>query len=105
MTERHLQRQADILKTLGQPTRLKILELLKDGERCVCEIYPALGQEQANISKHLNMMRRVGIVGCRKEGQRVVYWIRDNGVLEILARITAILAHDAEEDHRAFRAQ
>lgn len=45
-----LQRKADILKALGQPTRLKIIELLKDGERCVCEMLPILGEEQANVS-------------------------------------------------------
>ena len=46
--------RAEILKALGQPTRLKIIDFLRDGERCVCEIFPAIGEEQSNTSRHLN---------------------------------------------------
>ena len=49
--------RADILKAIAQPTRLKILELLRDGERCVCEIFPAIDEEQSNTSRHLNLMQ------------------------------------------------
>ncbi len=54
--------QAAVLKALGQPTRLQILELLRGGERCVCEIFPAIHQEQANVSKHLSILRQAGIL-------------------------------------------
>jgi ArsR family transcriptional regulator len=47
------QLKADLLKPLGQPTRLKILELLAEGERCVCEIFPAIQEEQSNVSRRL----------------------------------------------------
>ena len=56
MEERVLELKADILKALSQPTRLKILELLREGEKCICEIVPALNGEQSNISRHISLM-------------------------------------------------
>ncbi|RMG67718.1 MAG: ArsR family transcriptional regulator [Nitrospirae bacterium] len=79
-----LQRKADILKALGQPTRLKIIELLREGERCVCEMLPILGEEQANVSKHLSLLRQNGIVEFRKEGVSSYYKIKNRAVFEIL---------------------
>ena len=103
MNQRYLEKKAEILKAIAQPTRLKILELLKDGERCVCEIYPALEQEQPNISKHLNFMKRAGILDSRKDGLRIIYWIKTPEVLEILRQTGNIIQHEIEEDRRAFR--
>jgi len=102
MTERYFEKTADILKALAQPTRLKIVDLLKDGERCVCEIYPALEQEQPNVSKHLNMMKKVGILECREDGLRIIYRIKNPEVLEILRHAETILGHELEEDQKAF---
>lgn len=75
---------ADILKCLGQPTRLKIIEFLRAGERCVCEIFPAIGEEQSNTSRHLNMMQTSGILARRKDGLKIYYAIKHPEVLEIV---------------------
>jgi ArsR family transcriptional regulator len=104
MDQRYLEKKAEILKAIAQPTRLKILELLKNGERCVCEIYPALEQEQSNISKHLNFMKRTGILDSRKDGLRIIYWIKAQEILEILRNTERIIQHEIEEDRRAFKA-
>ena len=104
MNQRYFEKTAEILKAIAQPTRLKILELLKDGERCVCEIYPALEQEQPNISKHLNFMKRAGILDSRKDGLRIIYWIKTPEVLDILRQTGNIIQHEIEEDRRAFKA-
>jgi DNA-binding transcriptional ArsR family regulator len=103
MNQRYIERKAEILKAIAQPTRLKILELLKGGERCVCEIYPALDQEQPNISKHLNFMKRAGILDSRKDGLRIIYWIKAPEVLDILRQTGNIIQHEIEEDRRAFK--
>jgi len=102
MTQRYLQKKAAILKALSDPTRLSIIDLLKDGERCVCEIYPAIDQEQPNVSKHLNQMKRAGILDSRKDGLRTLYWIKNADVLEILRYTDAILQREFEEDRMAF---
>jgi ArsR family transcriptional regulator len=101
--DRYFERKSEILKAMAQPTRLKILEILKDGERCVCDIYPALEEAQPNVSKHLNLMKRAGILDSRKEGLRIIYWIKSPEVLEILERAEAILRREIQEDQRALR--
>ena len=58
MEERLLELKAEVLKVLAQPTRLKILELLRNGERCICEIVPAINGEQSNISEHISLMQK-----------------------------------------------
>lgn len=82
--DRLRQLKADLLKALGQPTRLKILELLVDGERCVCEIFPAIGGEQSNVSKHLGFLRSQGIVIADRRGMRVFYRLADKKIAKLL---------------------
>ena len=82
--DRLRQLKADLLKTLGQPTRLKILELLVGGERCVCEIFPAIGGEQSNVSKHLGFLRSQGIVIADRRGMRVFYRLADRRIAKLL---------------------
>ena len=87
--DRLRQLKADLLKALGQPTRLKILELLVDGERCVCEIFPAVGGEQSNISKHLAFLRSQGIVFSERRGMRVFYRLADQRIVRLLDDVDA----------------
>jgi DNA-binding transcriptional ArsR family regulator len=82
--DRLRQLKADLLKALGQPTRLKILELLVDGERCVCEIFPAIQGEQSNTSKHLSFLRSHGIVIADRRGMRVFYRLADQRIARLL---------------------
>jgi DNA-binding transcriptional ArsR family regulator len=89
--------QAVFLKALGQPTRLQILDLLKNGERCVCEIFPAIDQEQANVSKHLTILKQSGILESRKEGLRVIYWIKNKEVLDLIKVVSLMLKNQARE--------
>lgn len=86
--------QADMLKALAQPTRLKILEFLRDGERCVCEIFPAIGEEQSNTSRHLNMMLSSGVLSRRKDGLKIYYAIRHAEILTILDTIKFLVKQD-----------
>jgi len=58
MEERVLTLKAEILKALAQPTRLKILEFLRHGERCICEIIPAVNGEQSNVSVTFRSCRK-----------------------------------------------
>ena len=92
--------QANVLKALGQPTRLQILDLLKDGERCVCEIFPAIHQEQANVSKHLSILKQAGILESRKDGLRIIYKIKAPEVLNLLGGVSKLLKAQVNEQHR-----
>lgn len=101
MKEAFLEIEADFLKALAQPMRLKILEVLKNGEKCVCKIYPAVGGEQSNISRHLIFMRKAGILNCRKEGLMVFYSIRNPKVFKVLGLVKDLLRSQMEETHKA----
>ena len=80
MDPKVIEMTAEALKALGHPLRLKIVKFLQGGQRCVCEIIPAVEAEQSMVSKHLSILRQAGIVTCRKEGLRVIYWVRDPAV-------------------------
>lgn len=87
---------ADVLKSLAQPTRLKIVDFLRDGERCVCEIFPAIDEEQSNTSRHLAYMQTHGILFRRKEGVKIYYAVKHPEVFEIIDRATAIVRCELE---------
>lgn len=100
MNQKILESQSSILKALGQPTRLQILGLLTDGERCVCEIFPAIHQEQANVSKHLSILKQAGILESRKDGLRILYRIKTPEILDLLTGVSRLLKAQANEQHR-----
>jgi ArsR family transcriptional regulator len=91
MEERVLELKAEILKALAQPTRMKILECLRDGEKCICEIVPAINGEQSNISRHISLMQKSHLVTTRKDGVRVMVKVSDPKVFEILDSIGLLL--------------
>lgn len=82
-----LEKKAEILKALGQPTRLRIMEYLRDGERCVCEIFPAIGGQQSNVSRHLAVLKQAGLVSDRREGVSIFYRVKDPAIFKILDRL------------------
>ncbi|MBL0225161.1 MAG: winged helix-turn-helix transcriptional regulator [Geobacteraceae bacterium] len=102
MDKTHL--QAEILKVLGQPTRLKIIDLLHDGERCVCEIFPAIGEEQSNTSRHLNLMVSSGILFRRKEGVKIFYALKHPEILEIVDLATRVMTQEITGRHGLLKA-
>jgi DNA-binding transcriptional ArsR family regulator len=103
MEERVLELKAEILKALAQPTRLKILELLRNGEKCICEIVPALNGEQSNISRHISLMQKSNLVTTRKDGVRVMVKVRDPEIFHILDRVGAVLRNQMNEQTRLLK--
>jgi len=89
--------KALIIKALAHPTRIEILELLKEREKCVCELVPELGLEQSNVSQHLAILKKYGIIDCRKEGLKVIYSIKNKRVFEIITSVNAILLDQLRE--------
>src|SRR4030042_5210527 len=100
MEERFLEMKAEVLKALPQPTRLKILEFLRNGEKCICEIVPAINGEQSNISHHISLMQKSHLVTTRKDGVRVMVKVRDSKVFEILDGIGLLLKKQIVETRK-----
>jgi ArsR family transcriptional regulator len=76
--------KASIFQALGHPTRIAIIEVLRDGELPAGTIIERLGIEQANASQHLAILRAKQIVSSRKEGNQVFYSVRDPLLIEVL---------------------
>ncbi len=98
--DEHLERRAEFLKAMGQPTRLKILDLLRDGERSVCDIFPAIGGQQSNISRHLQIMRRAGVLASRKQGLHVLYRIKDAKIQHLLKKVDGVFGRTRPRGRR-----
>jgi len=81
-------------QALSDRTRVRILELLRDGEKCVCELIPALGVRQSLLSFHLKTLKNAGLVTDRKEGRWVHYSIDWNG-LDELQKLISVLKRPA----------
>ena len=75
---------AELFKTLGHPVRIKILQMLMNEERCVCEIMENIDIEQSNLSQHLKVLKKQGLIDSRKDGQRVIYWIAYPSVKQLI---------------------
>jgi DNA-binding transcriptional ArsR family regulator len=76
--------KAEIFHALAHPTRIAILELLRDGELAAGTIIERLGKEQANVSQHLAVLRSKLIVVNRKAGNQVFYSVRDPLIIKVL---------------------
>ena len=103
MEERALELKAEVFKALAQPTRLKILECLRGGEKCICEIIPAINGEQSNISRHISLMQKSHLVSTRKDGVKVMVKIRDPRIFEILDKVNLVLKTQMKEQNQLVR--
>jgi ArsR family transcriptional regulator len=103
MQQKTLDLKADILKAMAQSTRLRILELLRDGEKCICEIIPAINGEQSNISRHISLMQKSRLVSTRKDGVKVIVKIRDPRIFEILDKVSLVLKTQIQEQNQLAR--
>ncbi len=79
-----LDENADILKALADPTRIKIIYILNYGELCACEIISALNKSQPTISHHLNILKKAGFLKWRKEGIWIHYSLSNPKVVDNL---------------------
>jgi DNA-binding transcriptional ArsR family regulator len=81
--------KAGVFQVLGHPTRIHIVEILRKGEVPVSKLLEEIGVEPANLSQHLTVLRSKGLVVNRKNGNQVLYALRDPmlvGVLETMKR-------------------
>jgi ArsR family transcriptional regulator len=73
----------EFLKLAADETRFRILEMLIEGERCVCEIHPKVNRTQSTVSIQLSKLERAGIIESRREGHKVYYRIKDYRVCDL----------------------
>lgn len=99
-----IQQVAEYFSILSEPMRLKLLNLLRDGEKCVQELVEATETSQANVSKHLKVMLQAGILSRRSEGTSAYYRVEDPLIFDLCNLVCDRLAARIEEQARQFRA-
>jgi DNA-binding transcriptional ArsR family regulator len=95
--------KATLFRVLGHPVRVRILELLRDGERAVGSLQAELGLDSGGTSQHLAALRRVGVVESRREGTSVYYRVDDPGVFDLLEAGRAIIGRRLAEQQSILR--
>jgi ArsR family transcriptional regulator len=83
--EEQLEKATNSLKAIAHPLRLKILCVLKDGEKTVLDIVAEVGSSQSNISQHLDILRTKDIVASRRVGNKVLCRVKDDRILTMVA--------------------
>lgn len=91
------ERKAEMFRALAHPARIRVLESLVEGERSVGELQPLVGIESSHLSQQLAVLRRAGLVTSRKVGSSVLYAIRDEDLIELLAVARRMLIHALTE--------
>ncbi len=100
MTRPIYQVKAEFFKTLAHPARIRVLEVLREGERSVSELIPEVGLEPSHLSQQLGILRRARILQARKEGSTVRYSVTDERIFDLLAVAKDILTSSlAESGH------
>lgn len=102
MPDRQLRRpisevKAELFRALAHPARIRVLELLTEGEHTVGEIASAVGLEPSHLSQQLAVLRHAGLVTTRKQGPSVIYGIRDRALVSLLASAKKMLINSLSE--------
>jgi ArsR family transcriptional regulator, arsenate/arsenite/antimonite-responsive transcriptional repressor len=97
-TELEVEPLAGLYKALGDPTRLRIVALLVNGELCVCHLQHVLGLPQAHVSRHLAVLRAAGVVEARREGSWIHYRLREQDDRDRARQLRALTEAYASRD-------
>jgi ArsR family transcriptional regulator len=87
---KHRAKTAELFHALADETRLEILDRLKDGERCVCELTDALQAGQSRLSFHLKVLKDAGLIDDRPEGRWIYYSINREAIEDLAERMASI---------------
>lgn len=97
-TKKIYELKAQIIQAVAHPIRLAIIEFLIDGEQCVCDIVDHVGAQRSNVSRHLSLMLKAGILTSRKEGLKVIYTLRTPCIVKFLGCVEDVLKQRMQSD-------
>lgn len=92
-----LSARSEIIKAMAHPSRLFIVEELRKGERCVCELTAMIGSDISTVSRHLSILRNAGIVVDDKRGNQVFYTLKTPCILNFLGCVEGVIEANAVE--------
>jgi len=92
--------KAKILKAMAHPLRLAVIDFLRDGPRCVCDITKAVGAQRSNISRHLALMESAGIVESEKKGLMVFYCLKTPCITNFFSCVEGVLRSNLRQSNQ-----
>ena len=95
-TRKLYEMKAEIIQAMAHPIRLAVVDFLSQGEQCVCDIAAHVGAGRSNVSRHLAVLLKPGIVECRKDGLKVLYSLRTPCILDFLECVRQVLREQLE---------
>jgi DNA-binding transcriptional ArsR family regulator len=93
--------QAQIFKVLTHPTRISILDILRDGEHCVCHMEAYLGCRQSYISQQLSVLREAGLIQDRRDGWNIFYRVVNPQIYEVLDAVQKLTGQPGGDVNKA----
>lgn len=96
-TQALFEARAKVIKAMGHPTRLFMVDQLSKGERCVCELTEMVGADTSTVSKHLSILKNAGIVSMEKRGAQVFYQLRVPCILSFFGCVEGVLKSTARD--------
>lgn len=93
--------RADILKALGHPARVLIVDALMSGDRCVCELNELVDIDQSGLSRHLALLKRAGIVSDRRRGMNVFYHLETPCILKAFECAVEVVRSGTERANKS----
>ncbi len=97
-------KQAQIAAAIGHPLRVAILDFLKDGPQCVCDIAEHIDSERSNVSRHLSLMVSAGLLDYEKQGLKVIYSLKAPCILDFLDCMSKCVKEQAKESRTLLKA-
>jgi ArsR family transcriptional regulator len=102
-TNKILKLKAEIIQAVAHPVRLAIVEFLADGEKCVCEIVDYVGAQRSNVSRHLSVMLKAGVLENRKDGLKIMYSLKIPCIRKFLECVEETLKERMESQAKLFK--
>ncbi len=101
--EKTLEFKSRVFKVIGDSNRLKILEILRSGENCQCEIIPLIAQSQPTVSRHLKLLEEAGLLVSRKVGTKMFYKVTYERIFNIVDALDGdVMARISQEIAKKF---
>jgi ArsR family transcriptional regulator len=98
------EKQAEIAKAIAHPLRIAIIDFLKDGEQCVCDIAEFTGSERSNVSRHLSVMVKAGLLDWRKEGLKVIYKLKCACIIDFFSCVIEVIKQQSKDNENLLKA-
>jgi len=102
-TRKFYEMKANVIHAIAHPIRLAIVDYLADGEQCVCDIAVHVGAQRSNVSRHLAVMLKAGVVDCRKDGLRVLYSLRTPCICSFLTCVSNVLREQVRSQNELLK--